>query len=62
VHPSADIEAIEDLLLRVSRLVEEVPGDCRAGLKPSDSPAAEPRLLIIDVRICLKPEKNGMGR
>jgi hypothetical protein len=44
-HPSADIEAIEDLLLRVSRLVEEVPGDCRAGLKPGDGSAAGSRLL-----------------
>jgi hypothetical protein len=34
VHPSADIEAIEDLLLKVSRLVEEVPEIVELDLNP----------------------------
>jgi hypothetical protein len=34
VHPSADIETIEDLLLRVSRLVEEVPEIVELDLNP----------------------------
>jgi len=34
VHPSADIEAIEDLLLKVWRLVEEVPEIAELDLNP----------------------------
>jgi acyl-CoA synthetase (NDP forming) len=60
-HPSADIEAIEDLLLRVSRLVEEVPEIAELDLNPVMALPPGQGCLIVDARICLKPEKNGMG-
>ena len=60
-HPSADIAAIEDLLLRVSRLVEEVPEIAELDLNPVMALSPGQGCLIVDARICLKPEKNGMG-
>ena len=59
-HPSADIEAIEDLLLRVSRLVEEVPEIAELDLNPVMALPPGQGCLIVDARICLKPEKNRM--
>jgi acetate---CoA ligase (ADP-forming) len=60
-HPSADIEAIEDLLLRISRLVEEVPEIAELDLNPVMALSPGHGCLIIDARIYLKTEKNGMG-
>lgn len=39
-HPPADIEALEDLLLRISRLVEEVPELVELDLNPVMASAA----------------------
>jgi acetate---CoA ligase (ADP-forming) len=60
-HPSADLEAIEDLLLRVSRLVEEVPEIAELDLNPVMALPPGQGCLIIDARICLKAEKNGVS-
>jgi acetate---CoA ligase (ADP-forming) len=53
-HPSADIEAIEDLLLRISRLVEEVPEITELDLNPVMALPPGQGCLIVDARICLK--------
>jgi acetate---CoA ligase (ADP-forming) len=60
-HPPADIEATEELLLRVSRLVEDVPEIAELDLNPVMALPPGHGCLIVDARICLKPEKNGMG-
>jgi acyl-CoA synthetase (NDP forming) len=60
-HPSADIAAIEDLLLRVSRLVEEVPEIAELDLNPVMALPPGHGCLIVDARISLKAEPNGVG-
>jgi hypothetical protein len=55
---AADIEAIEHLLLRVSRLVEEVPEIAELDLNPVMALPLGPGCLIVDARICLMPEKT----
>jgi acyl-CoA synthetase (NDP forming) len=57
-HPSADIAAIEGLLLRVSRLVEEVPQIAELDLNPVMALPPGQGCLIVDARICLKDEKT----
>jgi acyl-CoA synthetase (NDP forming) len=57
-YPSADIAAIEDLLLRVSRLVEEVPQIAELDLNPVMALPPGQGCLIVDARICLKDEKT----
>jgi acyl-CoA synthetase (NDP forming) len=59
-HPPADIEAVEDLLLRVSRLVEEIPEIVELDLNPVMALPPGQGCLIIDARICLKAEKTRM--
>jgi acetyl coenzyme A synthetase (ADP forming)-like protein len=54
-YPRADIEAVEELLLRVSRLVEEVPGIAELDLNPVMALAPGKGCLIIDARIRLRP-------
>jgi acetyl coenzyme A synthetase (ADP forming)-like protein len=55
-HPPADIEAIEDILLRVSRLVEEVPEIVELDLNPVMALPPGRGCLIVDARIALKAE------
>jgi len=57
-HPPADIEAIENLLLRVSRLVEEVPEISELDLNPVMALPPGRGCLIVDARIFLKAEKK----
>ncbi|HXV79177.1 MAG TPA: GNAT family N-acetyltransferase [Candidatus Binatia bacterium] len=57
-HPSADIAAIETLLLRVSRLVEEVPEIAELDLNPVMALPPGQGCLIVDARISLKAEKT----
>ena len=57
-HPPADIEAIENLLLRVSRLVEEVPEISELDLNPVIALPPGRGCLIVDARIFLKAEKK----
>jgi acetate---CoA ligase (ADP-forming) len=54
-HPSADIGAIEDLLLRVSRLVEEVPEIAELDLNPVMALPPCHGCLIVDARIRVEP-------
>ena len=53
-HPPADIAAIEELLLRVSRLVEEIPEICELDLNPVFALPPGQGCLIADARIRLK--------
>jgi acyl-CoA synthetase (NDP forming) len=50
-HPPADVEAIEDLLLRLSRLVEEVPEITELDLNPVFALAPGKGCSIADARI-----------
>ena len=50
-HPPADIAAIEDLLLRVARLVEEVPEIADLDLNPVIALPPGQGCLIVDARI-----------
>lgn len=60
-HPPADIEALEDLLLRVSRLVEEVPELVELDLNPVMALPPGRGCLIVDARIALKAGENGLS-
>jgi acetyl coenzyme A synthetase (ADP forming)-like protein len=50
-HPPADIEAIEELLLRVSRLVEEIPEIVEIDLNPVIALPPSQGCRIVDARI-----------
>lgn len=50
-HPSADIDAIEDVLLRVSRLVEEIPEITELDLNPIFALPPGQGCRIVDARI-----------
>jgi len=50
-HPAADVPAIEDLLLRVARLVEEVPEIGELDLNPVMTLSPGKGCLIVDARI-----------
>jgi len=54
-HPPADIAAIEDLLLRVARLVEEVPEIGELDLNPVIALAPGQGCWIVDARIRVAP-------
>ena len=54
-HPSADIEAIEDVLLRVSRLVEEIPAISELDLNPVFVLPPGQGCQIADARIMVRP-------
>jgi acetate---CoA ligase (ADP-forming) len=57
-HPPADIAAIEELLLRVSRLVEEVPEIFELDLNPVIALPPGRGCLILDSRIFLRGEQK----
>jgi acetate---CoA ligase (ADP-forming) len=50
-HPPADVHAITDILLRVSRLVEEVPEITELDLNPIMALAPGQGCRIVDARI-----------
>jgi acyl-CoA synthetase (NDP forming) len=50
-HPPADVPAIEDLLLRISRLVEEIPEISELDLNPILALPPGQGCLIVDARI-----------
>jgi acetate---CoA ligase (ADP-forming) len=54
-HPPADIPAIEDLLLRVARLVEEVPEIVELDLNPVFALPPGQGCVIVDARIRVAP-------
>lgn len=53
-HPAADIEAIQEVLLRVSRLVEEVPEIGELDLNPIFALPPGQGCCIVDARICIQ--------
>ncbi len=56
-HPPADIPAIEELLLRVARLVEEVPEIAELDLNPVMALSPGQGCMIIDARIRVAVEE-----
>lgn len=50
-HPAADVEAIEDVLLRLSRLVEEIPEISELDLNPIFALAPGKGCRIVDARM-----------
>jgi acyl-CoA synthetase (NDP forming) len=52
-NPPADIEALEEVLLRVSRLVEEVPEISDLDLNPIITRPPGQGCVIVDARICV---------
>jgi acetyl coenzyme A synthetase (ADP forming)-like protein len=54
-HPPADVEAIQELLLRLSRLVEEVPEIREIDLNPVFALAPGHGCSIVDARIAVGP-------
>ncbi len=55
-HPPADIEAMEKVLLRISRLVEEVPEIRELDLNPIFALPPGKGCVIADVRISVQPK------
>jgi acyl-CoA synthetase (NDP forming) len=58
-YPPADIEAIQDVLLRVSRLVEEVPDIAELELSPVFVGSPGKGCRILDSRIRVAPPRKG---
>jgi acetyl coenzyme A synthetase (ADP forming)-like protein len=54
-HPAADVEAIEDVLLRISRLVEEIPEISELDLNPIFALPPGQGCRIVDARIRIEP-------
>jgi hypothetical protein len=54
-HPAADVAALQDVLLRVSRLVEEVPQISELDLNPVFALPPGQSCRIVDARIGVKP-------
>jgi acyl-CoA synthetase (NDP forming) len=54
-HPPADVAALEELLLRVSQLVEEVPEISELDLNPVFALPPGQGCRIVDARIGVKP-------
>lgn len=53
-HPAADTDAIENILLRISRLVEEVPEICEISLEPVHALRPSKGVVIAGARIRLQ--------
>ncbi len=60
-HPPADVEAIHGLLLRVSRLVEEVPDISELELSPVFVGPPGRGCRIVDARIRVAPPRKGQA-
>lgn len=54
-HPPADRDAIEDILLRISRLVEEIPEISELDLNPIFALAPGEGCRVVDARIQVRP-------
>ncbi len=57
-HPPADLEALEETLLRVSRLVEEVPEISELDLNPIFALPPGRGCRIVDARIRIEPPRH----
>jgi acyl-CoA synthetase (NDP forming) len=57
-HPPADLAALEDVLLRVSRLVEEVPEIGELDLNPVFALPPGQGCRIVDARIRVAPTRE----
>lgn len=55
-HPPADLEVLEEILLRVSRLVEEIPEITELDLNPLFAMPPGQGCLIVDARIKVEPD------
>ena len=54
-HPAANVEAIEEVLLRLSRLVEEIPEISELDLNPIFALPLGQDCKLLDARIRVKP-------
>jgi acetyl coenzyme A synthetase (ADP forming)-like protein len=54
-HPPADITAIEDVLLRISRMVGEIPEICELDLNPLFALSPDQGCRVVDSRIRVEP-------
>ena len=59
-HPPADLEALRELLLRISRLAVEVPEIVEVDLNPVFAMAPGLGCRIVDARIKVKPKARAM--
>lgn len=59
-HPPADVKAIEELLLRLSHLVEEVEEITELDLNPILALAPEQGCRVLDARIRVEPVERGL--
>ena len=57
-HPAADVEAIEEVLLRLSRLVEEIPEISEVDLNPIFALPPGQGCKIVDARIRIEPPQS----
>jgi acyl-CoA synthetase (NDP forming) len=60
-HPAADIEAIKDVLLRISRLVEEIPEIYELELNPIFALSPGEGCRIVDARIGVSSPTAGVA-
>ena len=60
-HPAADVEALEQALLRISRLVEAVPEIAEIDLNPIFALAPGDGYRIVDARIKLQERSGASG-
>ncbi|MEX2355473.1 MAG: GNAT family N-acetyltransferase, partial [Thermaerobacterales bacterium] len=58
-HPPADIDAVRDLLLRVARLVEEVPEIAELDLNPVMALGPGQGCRIVDARVSVRQKRSG---
>ncbi|MFN7916415.1 MAG: GNAT family N-acetyltransferase [Vicinamibacterales bacterium] len=58
-HPPVDLEALRELLLRVSRLAEEVPEIAELDLNPVIALSPGNGCRIVDARIRVSPRRSG---
>jgi acyl-CoA synthetase (NDP forming) len=61
-HPAADVPALEEVLLRVSRLVEEVPEVSELDLNPVFALPPGQGARIVDARIRVAPARPQEAR
>jgi acyl-CoA synthetase (NDP forming) len=60
-HPPADVDAIQEILLRISRLVEEVPEISELDLNPIFALPPGEGCRIVDARIRVEPILRTQG-
>jgi acyl-CoA synthetase (NDP forming) len=60
-HPPVDIDALRELLLRISRLAEDVPEIAQLDLNPVMALSPGNGCRIVDARIKVSPRRSGVS-